>query len=383
VWLVYETAQAQSKAAELFANKRGRLSSLFSKPVSAAFPEVSGGEATCPFDRLSLIDSSIARGEVRIRILDTQGSTLATRVFTGTNTNATFDNTGGGSFSADGRYACLFYRLPSVSSTQDGDNVLQVLHTKTLEPVAKFTYPGSNNEPYFFSVPDQRKYYIALAWANVAVAIINGEPTVQAGCPSVLQILRFVPQCSKLMAVAKAQLPGFAVGRMVLSACRADAPPLIAMATVAAVGSKQVNPFTIPTPSCTGQDDAEIRVYSFNGRCLSLIASQSTYSRSGGIAFSPAGDFLAFALRSFNAQTPADCAAEYGATLEIAQLEQNNGSLSPILIRGALPPVSLNVRWSENGKWLLVSGSPSPDQPTKTIQLFRVIQARSRRVSKT
>lgn len=238
---------------------------------------------------------------------------------------------------------CLFYRLPSPSVKKPADNVLRILETKTLLPVAAFRYPGFNNVPYFFAVPKTAAgtYHLALAPARVTVDI---HMAVQAACPATLQVLRFVASRRRITRVAQAELPGFAVGSAVLSGCDTRAAARLAVNTIAAVGKNEVNPFTAKTGSCTGNDAAEVRVYDFDGRRLRLVAMQHTYSRGGGISFAPDGRTLAFALRNFNTKRPAGCAGEYSSTLEIAKVQGER--LEPALVRGALPEISLHVHWS-------------------------------------
>jgi len=62
--------------------------------------------------------------------------------------------------------------------------------------------------------------------------------------------------------------------------------------TTVAIGASEINPYIGSQPSCLGEDGAELRLYAFDGRHLTLAATQDTNLRAEGVAFTPDGEFL-------------------------------------------------------------------------------------------
>lgn len=180
---------------------------------------------------------------------------------------------------------------------------------------------------------------------------------------------------------------------------------LIAVNTTVSVGSDQVSPFTVAVPSCTGSDARELRLYAFDGKCLTLLTAQDTQLRGVGVTFSPDGRFLLAEVATRNlvvTETP----AQFSATMYVlkvplddiysffvkAQQESKKSKrfelapckdvicLKPVRIIGGFPN-SYVLSFSMNSEWFIIGGNgiigaSSTLSDVFSIQLYRVVSSK-------
>jgi hypothetical protein len=414
VYLVYANIASVSPAAQFAANVNGKLSVITSVPVDPLFPNTDDGSPNPCATLFTFLDDNVAIGQGRVRILNSSGATIASRIFTDlfpADPLSGISVFNGGGWSHDSRFVVIVYTFTATSG------VLRVLDAQAgLATVGSFFFPFPLfNAPSFFVLPDCSKkhksskhcdsYWIAFAPANGGITVFGNVTIVGNACPSLLQVLSFLPESPAIVVIDQVDIPSFAIGlsawpknhvEVSKACCEVDKGKfaLLAVNTTVAISSSDVSPYKYPTTSCI-PDAAELRLYAFDGCQLSLVAAQNNNLRGNGVAFSPNGRYLLSIERSRSLNAIVlfpGCPGEFAPFLEISKIpikalreffknkkvETMKSKIQPLSclsitrIKGGFPS-SFYLSFSSNSKWFIEAGTTNGD--VFPIQLFRVVSA--------
>ncbi len=364
-YLVYEidVTPSTTLAAELFMNNNGTLQSLIqvSADATSNFDSIDDGFANQDFTQFSLIDDTSSSGttpaQIRIRLFDPIFSSAISRTFDnfdpGPNAPASPAYSGaGGTFSDDGTLVAMSYLTDSTVTPQQ--SILHVLSTIDLSTVASIPFDGGSNGPFFFSLNKngtKRTFITLTSFENFTFAF--GDPTATA--PSLLYVFELVG--STLNLVDTAFLPQASLSGPTVSMCGEQA--LIGIGTNLAVIAPEESLFVSPTSSFINTDNRELRFYTFDGSNLELQTAQSTGITTYSPVFYPLSSLVLVNQQALDGQPSFfNLFKKHKTHLEL----EERTHLSAPFFSGA---------FSDNGKWLLVTGSDE-NSALFDVALYRV-----------
>lgn len=288
-------------------------STMLSDP---AFPISTDGSPNPCFTQFTILDRDLDAGLGRIRLINESGALLASRIFTDLSTVSVLFR--GGTFSHDGQYIAVLYTLTGSTETQN-NSVIRILRAEApdLPVVASYYFTGISIEPLWFTTAEHKsqqqqvglvktveeRYFIS--YVEETLAFVSGKGIIPV-CPESLVVLQFLPLDNTIGEIDRAPLPALGVGLAVWPSkpCEIayakkhgmNCQALIATNGVIAINQFEVNPFVNPTntPSCLETDSAEVRLYGFDGKKITILAAQNTDLTGRAIAFSPDARFLLY-----------------------------------------------------------------------------------------
>ncbi|MFI5343578.1 MAG: hypothetical protein ACHQUC_05085 [Chlamydiales bacterium] len=361
-YLVYEINVEDSVsppinlAAEIFTNREGKLHSDAILIGDDQFFSIDDGFANPDFTKFSLIDDDGIQA-VRVRIFDQNFKVQAERVFTdfvGGNPANPFYSALGGTFSDDGKYIVFSYLIDGTPDHQK--TIVRVLDAEQLSEVTHTKVHGGSPGSTFFSFNHEN--YVALTTYEGEFFFAFNNPL--AAQPSKLKIFKFDDK--QLKCVDEALLPQQSGVPTTFSSC---GKVLIGIGTARAVlkGEETIFADNSGNQSFLPHDNRELRLYSFDGRRLKLVLAEETGVTTNSPIFSSKDLVLV------NEQAVDGSPGSFNLFSLKKQLE---GKLKLSWIEGAFvsPPFHTST-FSENGKWLLVTGS---DQSVdlNDINLYRI-----------
>ena len=387
IYAVY-SGENISKAAELFENNNGKLTSVFTIPARYTSNEkysIDDGYLNCDASKSTLLSTSLDTGIGLIKEYNMKTNRVSSAQLS--NISIPLASLLGGTYSQDGRYTLVQYVLDNPTFPQTPfSSTLKILKSGTLEIVAEYSYPGLSNGAKWI-LNNSNKYFIALGFSNINPTIVDAEvQAIDFICPSQLQILEFNSLKKNISLIDEVSLPAFPSSIGTWPNCgdictKKDSFSLIAVNTREAITLNQVlKNSSLKATSCLQNDGAELRLYHFDSENLCLVATIDHNERGSGVGFSPDAKYLAAIIRHI----PTDGGEEPNSSMEIYKLPKNIkkycekvgnrvascNELKHILETNLTPPISFTVNWSMDYQWLLVSGLSST--VTAGIQLYKV-----------
>lgn len=383
VYLVYNITVDSSgnTVGEIFENKYGHLITKKILHSNNEFPIVNGGYASDNFNKYTLLDNNNI-DTARIRIFDSKFNVLATRLFDDYYPNG--NSFMGGKFINNGKYIAVTYVYSYDLNNEKQKSVLRILRSDTLEEAFEFKFEG-NTYSYVrsFNIKNRcgnlETYLILLT--NDGIFDID-KP--EASTFSVLKILRMDVCNNNIKLVDQVLLPQLGNYDFI----EKDNKILIGVGTYRADISKVKTIFSIKSKSLLLNDGDELRLYKFSDCKLNLIYSKNL-DTSVQVFFHPSQNYMLIQQNNVktngllnNTETESNCddndIVTYPGFFNINYLCVQNCDISignSVITRTA--PNNFSAEFSENGKWLIVTGSKENSTESdvygiKNIQLFKM-----------
>lgn len=263
--------------AQLYKNEKGKLILLQQLIGDVDFPFPSDSWADPDFKLFSGVDSNGTDGanNTRVRIVDRNFNLVASRLFS-TGDAVTLGSVLGGFFSPDGKYVTLQY---TVGNTTPNENTIFVLlRTKDLSTVFQAELPGFDiNSSRLFTVKDD--LYLSYMESH-------GNPeTFKTILPPYFSSVYKVKK-DGLKFVDKKALPRFSEKDVVSFGDYA----VIAHGGFCSLFPNQVSIYDTNAGETTSlpKDNAEVRVFTFTGKELKLLAKQAVNCCNRTVIYPPA-----------------------------------------------------------------------------------------------
>ncbi len=316
------------------------------------------GHANSSFTRFTVVDDDQggagvgATGNIRVRVFDKNFNLIVSRFdipFAVGTAQITYPVVGG-TFSDNDKYIQLTYLTDATSGNQKSR--LHILDANTLTDVAMIDFDGSTFGANFIQL--KNKTYVALARQNGDFQY--GFNTVMDSTESKLLVYRLKNQLLTL--VAHKKLPqiiatsGVTVNNLYSNGC-----VLLGASTRRAVKTTSIfnDDSNNESFGCKGE---ELRVYIFDGHNLKLVKSKNTDTTTSGPVFYPNKNIILVN------QQLSDGNPSFFNLYELTNyLSIKNGTF------GA-PPFAVS-NFSDNGKWLLVTGSDQ-DVNLNNLNLYHI-----------
>lgn len=388
VYVFYNnTGDPTQVMAELFNNVSGQLVSAQTLLGDPSFPFQWEGFASPDFTKFSVLESTFNPGPqpLRIRLLDPNFNVIAQRTFTAD--LITFGNGGfgGGTFSEDGHYVLVAYsvntNLPNTSMT------VQILDatSPTLPTVASTTILGfDTNAPLLFTLTDSggnKNLYMQFFVAQGQFSLTTEATTLP---PFFSQVYKVDTVAGTITLVDQAPLPKFVESAVSVRSSGRDA--LISHGGFCSLFPTQLSIYDTNALKTTflPNDNAEARVFLFDGQKLNLVIKQPTNCCNRTVPYPP-GNGCTY-LFGQNEVSNVNCTPDQQFTVQeywvLADLEQ--ASSGPVFRPQNLPNQDMKSgisAFSADGNWLLrvgahgyCNGNPNLDQlGIHNVLLFKVV----------
>ena len=379
VFLVYNITMdcSGNVVGEIFENKYGHLITKKILRTDNDFGIINGGYASSNFTKFTILDSNNT-DTARVRIFDSKFNVLATKLLEDYYPKG--NSFRGGKFILDGKYIALTYVYASDVNTDKQRSIIRILRSDTLEDAFEYTFEGNTySDVQSFRTSNGCEYLILLSNDGI---YNNDNP--EANNFSVLKIL-WMDECNcKIKLVDQALLPQLGNYDFV----EKDDQVYIAVGTYRADIKKVKTIFTIKSQSLLLNDGDELKVFKFSDNKLHLSYSKNL-DTSAQVFFHPNKKNIL--IHQNNVKTtgmPYECDSEsmtvgnelvqYPGFFNINNICLDNCNVTmgnSVITRTA--PNNFSAKFSDNGKWLIVTGSKENSKQDdtygiKNIQLFKV-----------
>lgn len=411
VFLFYNTTIGTTSTspvtASLFQNVNGKLVKTIDIPVPENFPQSSTAAVSPDFTKLAIVYETDEGGNGIINIYDLNNlpdviKTIALppnfQPFT-TNTNF---NLG---ISSDNELFTLSFLTTGPPKNQ---GVFQVYNIITGNLVSSSPIGGFSNGPAFFDLcrevskkckcKHESRYirrFISISWATT-----DYPSFPPAGCgikttsPAYLEIYEL--KQSSLIITTRNLLSGPAQNIAIPTGIYCSDEKLIAISTSGRV-STQPRITTFVNPDSLSFEQGGINIYKFNGKNIYRVAFQPVFGPASAINFYPNGKYISVAFSSSTQGLPTytpRCASfrvpGYFQVFRVCSTpitdkvdrkintQDSNVCIYPIDIPRFTSGGVINLPFSNNGRWLVVSGGTLlenvvqelPDGPYNNVQLY-------------
>ena len=347
----------QNLAGELFKNEHGKLVTDYTIIGDLAYPIVDGGVASNDFKKFTFLDDDGSNdfGTARLRVFDDQLQVLATRLFTDYwGPGFSFN---GGAFSEDGKLIAVTYVNDPIGPDPMQPiqrSVLHIVRADDLSDVATYEYDGNTGQTTLFFNLDH-KQYIALASTG---GVYNAQnPDSQA--PAILSILKL--KHGNLTVVDQINLPQsftFDIRK------DGDSETILVRTSRANVGDGPIYQVT-PQDSFIPNDGDEYRIYKFHHK-LHKVCTKNLDLSCNGVLY-PKDNCVALQ-KSILSDVPSF--VELVHTDKHYCLKHDSSVAVPV-------PRRFIGKFSENGKWFVVTGAHNnfaneEPQDLNNVLLFKV-----------
>jgi hypothetical protein len=415
IYAVYTGENISGCAAELFENQSGQLVSVLTIPVPQGHIVINDGRLNSDATKFTFIYTNLETEILTIQEYNILGHLLISQTFSDVHLQCL--PLIGGNYSPDGLYLVIHYLFKHSKENQNSTigeicsqpSVLKILESQTLKTIAEYHFQGVANDLPWFNLSDdkaRKKSYLVLSSSLLS----NVGSSKSYENPHRLQILEFSPSLQELRTLDELFLPNFALATTAWPnicevsklASKTKGPALIAVNTKKAITQQQalINS-DLKANSGLLNDGAELRLYRFDGKYLSLISTIDHNEDGGSLCFSPDAQFLAAIIRHYRQNILNSI--EINSSLQVFKLpcdlnrycekclcesdrrkrekrKCHCGLSSNRLIPGhtldhmventSTPKASFSINWSCDQKWIIVSGIA--DQVTSNLQLFKV-----------
>lgn len=316
--------------AEIFENNCGKLITKKLLTCNDDYYNICSGFASDKFDKFSILDSN--NKSLRIRILDSNFNVVSMKIF---DIQARFFY--GGKFIDNDTYITITYQY-------DTQSILKVLRSDTLEESYEYIFEG-------------KTLHVVESFDTNLVLLVNKYDEINNIHQSIIKILRIDKRLGKIRLIDQKMLPQIANYDIDIDCDNV----FIMVGTKRADTNCQKTMFTFESPSFIRNDGNELRLYVFSCDKLDLIYSKNmdtcVYTK-----FRPQTNNILIQQNNLRMDYKhfSDSLIEYPGFFNICRLQINDdssdASISHPLV-SSMAPESFRAAFSQNSKWLVVTGS--------------------------
>ncbi|CAH6419774.1 Hypothetical protein HVR_LOCUS852 [uncultured virus] len=352
--------------------------------VPRKFPFSPSGAVSDDFTRLTLIFKD-GKNKLLVNIYDMSNLDKPIRSFEVDGVYGKALSANGGTFSPDNRFIGITY---PTTSGKNARNVLLIYDIKEDKIVKKADINGFSDGPVFFNIcnGNNKRLYAVLGATRVNFKEdsdnILEPPKITFNPPSYVQIFEISRNFVTLVENIEAQN----MTRIVAVSKYFDSPKVLIGVTFLVNSNNsgyemcankpsdsKVSPFIDNNDNIKGFEstNAGFKIYKFNGDRSKLVANYHSKYSFSGIGFSPNGKFLAVGQGSVPGSPDTLLIFKLG---RYHDQQSNEIRLKLVDSPRSIPPTSLSIRFSNNGKYLLATGNPATNNNVNNIQLYKVIK---------